>query len=164
VVQSVEARDGGLVLVLQPPLSDGGAPLIAYRVRLDPGGAVRGLDLAGPWIVMGLTNGQDYRVAVAATNLVGEGPFGPLSQAVTPKPGRWFDQGQGSLARALQLCVAMAGPSKYSASYLLGRHATGDDSLEGAELEEYTKQLAATGYDCAFALLILVVPLALQSV
>jgi hypothetical protein len=89
-VVSVEARDGGLVLALQPPPSDsdGGAPLTAYRVRLEPGGAVRDLAVAGPWALTGLTNGRAYRVAVAAVNVVGEGPLVAHHEAVTPQPGR----------------------------------------------------------------------------
>jgi hypothetical protein len=47
--------------------------------------------------------------------------------------------------------VAVA--SKYAASYLLARHAAGDDSLEAEELEDYTQRLVAAGYGCALALL-----------
>jgi Fibronectin type III domain. len=58
-----------------PPVSDGGAPVIEYRIRLTSGGATVFDDTVGAGVfstaVTGLTRGQSYDVTMTVTNAVG---------------------------------------------------------------------------------------------
>jgi hypothetical protein len=73
-----------------PPGSNGGSAVTGYSVRVVNSagtqvGALRPADAsATSLLVTGLTNGTAYRFQVAATNIVGTGPYSALSNAVTP--------------------------------------------------------------------------------
>ena len=87
---SVTSGDKQLEVVFQPvgASESGGVALTGYVVRAEPEGRPKDatqVEVADTKAtVQGLANGQAYRVAVAARNQVGLGPFSALSEPFTP--------------------------------------------------------------------------------
>ena len=94
----VSAHDSGaLDLQWEAPVSDGGSPIVWYRVQWEETGGVQGVSpwspdmnqiLVGrptPHIITGLTDGVEYVVRVIATNSMGDGP---PSAEVRGTPGK----------------------------------------------------------------------------
>ena len=80
------------------PGSDGGTPVISYRVTAYDGGvAVESVDVpAGPatsTTVSGLANNTNYTFRVAATNSVGTGAESAASNTIVPRPGQAANRG-----------------------------------------------------------------------
>ena len=80
--------DASALVRWKPPPSDGGAPIIAYRVVVEPYGIVHVIEPADtvaviPW----LTNGAKWKFQVFATNERGSGPRSAWSNTVTPSAG-----------------------------------------------------------------------------
>ncbi|HEX6039444.1 glycosyl hydrolase family 18 protein [Longimicrobium sp.] len=68
------------------PESDGGSPVLRYRVAAVPGGASATVDApATSATVAGLTNGTAYTFTVVAVNAVGEGTASVPTTPVTPR-------------------------------------------------------------------------------
>jgi hypothetical protein len=85
VAQSLSA-----VVSWQPPLFDGGLPVLNYVVTASPGGAttsVSGTKLTA--IVTGLANGTSYTFAVLPQNAVGNGFWSNASNSVVPTGVPW---------------------------------------------------------------------------
>jgi methionine-rich copper-binding protein CopC len=77
--QSVQAtgRDGTATVTWQAPASEGGSPIVSYRVTASPGGlGVTVGASARTATLTGLTNGTWYTFSVAATNGEASGPAG----------------------------------------------------------------------------------------
>ena len=90
--QSVTAVAQSLSAVVswQPPLFDGGLPVLNYVVTASPGGAtasVSGTKLTA--IVTGLANGTSYTFAVLPQNVVGNGYWSSASNSVVPTGVPW---------------------------------------------------------------------------
>jgi len=88
-IGTATAGDTSATVTWAPPISDGGSPITGYTViAVDATGAVAATALtdAGPTslTVTGLTNGDSYRLRVAAGNAVGTGMSSDLSNAVIP--------------------------------------------------------------------------------
>lgn len=76
---------GGALLTWQPPASDGGAPVLRYRITVSPGGQT--IDTPDPRLatpVTGLQNGHAYTFSVTAINAIGAGPPSQVTNSVTP--------------------------------------------------------------------------------
>jgi uncharacterized repeat protein (TIGR02543 family) len=69
-ITSVEPEDSGLVVSFNVP-NDGGSPIRGYTATC---GSASASDDSSPIIVQGLTNDQEYRCSVLATNAVGNSP------------------------------------------------------------------------------------------
>lgn len=65
------------------PSSDGGRPIISYKVTSSPGGKTA-TDKAGPITVKGLTNGTAYTFKVKATTDIGTSRWSSPSNSVVP--------------------------------------------------------------------------------
>ncbi len=72
--------DGQVIVSWQPPLDDGGAPILEYTASTNPSCTVAAP--ATRCTVTGLTNDRSYRFTVTATNAEGEGPPSAPSDAV----------------------------------------------------------------------------------
>jgi len=79
--------NGGATVHLHVPLSNGGAPIIAYAVTpfvgVIPFPPQIFTATRATVVLTGLTNGKTYIFKVAAANAVGTGPQSPASNAVT---------------------------------------------------------------------------------
>jgi len=74
--------NGSISVTFDPPLADGGAPIINYTVSCVNGATTITASGAGsPINVVGLTNGLPYTCSVRAQNSIG---FGPASTVVGP--------------------------------------------------------------------------------
>lgn len=76
------------------PESDGGSPVLRYRVTAVPGGASATVDApATTATVAGLANGTAYTFTVTAVNAIGEGaasaPTAPVTPTAAGGPARW---------------------------------------------------------------------------
>ena len=90
--QNVTALGQNLSAVVswQPPVFDGGLPILTYVVTASPGGAtatVSGTKLTAT--VTGLTNGTPYTFAVLPQNAVGNGYWSGQSNSVVPTGLPW---------------------------------------------------------------------------
>ncbi|WP_418063738.1 fibronectin type III domain-containing protein [Pimelobacter simplex] len=89
---SAKPGDRRLVVSFTAP-GDGGSPITAYTVTVQPGGTTTTC-AASPCTVGGLTNGKAYTVTVRATNAQGDSPVSAPSTAATPvapaAPVRWY--------------------------------------------------------------------------
>lgn len=87
--------DGDARVRWDPPLDDGGSPLLQYEIETTPGGATTLLiadQLSA--IVEGLSNDTDYTFRVRASNEYGFGPWSEPSNLTRPRPscpGAIFD-------------------------------------------------------------------------
>jgi hypothetical protein len=87
--------DGDARVRWDPPLDDGGSPLLQYEIETTPGGAtmvVTADQLSA--IVEGLSNDTDYTFRVRASNEYGWGPWSDPSNLTRPRPscpGAIFD-------------------------------------------------------------------------
>lgn len=84
---AVVAGNRSLTVSWQPPVDDGGAPVLAYEAVSDPRGAT--CSVAAPnthCVIDGLNNGQFFTVTVRARNDVGPGPPSVPSDSVRPRP------------------------------------------------------------------------------
>lgn len=91
---SGEGGPGVVSVSWQAPDDDGGAPVSAYTVIMDPGGIVAAVSGGGrSCTVGGLQTGVDYRFAVVARNRAGQSSPAPSSEAihVTVPPGPPLD-------------------------------------------------------------------------
>jgi len=83
-------RDGRIVLIWQPPASDGGAPVTNYTVfRGTESGSETILTILGDVLTYtdtAVTNGHTYYYQVSAVNGLGEG-LRSIEVAATPMPG-----------------------------------------------------------------------------
>ncbi|EDO32151.1 predicted protein [Nematostella vectensis] len=59
-----------------PPSSNGGSPVIDYKVEVDPAKTPREGDAGGPVVISDLTKNTEYTVKVTARNVVGYGETG----------------------------------------------------------------------------------------
>jgi hypothetical protein len=75
--------DGLASVSFSPPASDGGSPILSFKVTSSPGG-LSATGASSPIVVTGLTNGVLYFFTVTATNDAGEGPPSVLSNSVVP--------------------------------------------------------------------------------
>lgn len=66
------------------PASDGGSPILDYRITSTPGAITATGIASSPGTITGLTNSTSYTFTVAARNAVGYGPESAASNAVTP--------------------------------------------------------------------------------
>jgi Fibronectin type III domain len=79
------AQNGGALVTWRPPVSDGGAPVAAYRVEVLPGGTTTVVPGAALQMsVGGLKNGTPYTFLVVAINSAGSSPASAPSAAITP--------------------------------------------------------------------------------
>lgn len=92
-VTSVSSGDSSITVAFTPPASRGGVPITNYVVTATPGtgpAVVKSDCVAVPVLtppactIAGLTNGEDYTVAVAATNSAGTGPNSNSSPTIAP--------------------------------------------------------------------------------
>ena len=67
------------------PESDGGSAVTGYVATATPGGATCSTTGATLCTITGLEDGTAYRVAVAATNVIGTGPSSEAGMPVTPR-------------------------------------------------------------------------------
>ena len=88
------AGDTQATVVWTPPASDGGAPVVAYRIQqsTDSGATwttvvATTASTATSRVVTGLVNGTAYRFRVAAINSVDVGAYSAASNSVTPTAG-----------------------------------------------------------------------------
>ncbi len=65
------------------PTSDGGSPILDYRITSSPGGITATVS-SSPGVIPGLTNGQAYTFTVQARNALGYGSASGASNSVTP--------------------------------------------------------------------------------
>jgi len=87
-ITSVSPGNGWVYVQWAPP-SDGGLPILEYRLRIQPanGGPFQVFDLGSSTrarYLSGLINGMSYRVFIRARNEKGWGPFGAFPGSVTP--------------------------------------------------------------------------------
>ncbi len=84
-VESPRRLNSGTEVVWQPPIDDGGDPVVSYLVRVTRGSAVVTESSTSETSITldGLTNGVRYGIAVSATNSVG---FGGLSDVADVTP------------------------------------------------------------------------------
>ena len=75
--------DGVASVSFSPPPSDGGSPILSFKVTASTGGLFA-TGTSSPIVVTGLTNGVLYFFTVTATNDAGEGPASALSNSVVP--------------------------------------------------------------------------------
>jgi hypothetical protein len=81
------AGDGSATLTWSAP-PDGGSPITGYAIAILPETPGAATAVEGTHaVVSGLANGTTYTFRVAATNAVGEGPYGESSNPVTPFGG-----------------------------------------------------------------------------
>lgn len=76
-----------------PPLSDGGQPIIDYTLRCSDGATTTSETGAGSPMLMALTDGVTYRCRVQARNQTGSGPESEPEVLVTPPDHVLFDDG-----------------------------------------------------------------------
>ena len=83
---TVTPGNGRLGLFFHRPISNGGSPILGYRVSLNGGGSWQQLPVHGPGpytgVVTGLTNGRTYQLRIQAYNAIGLG-----GAPRTPVPG-----------------------------------------------------------------------------
>jgi hypothetical protein len=77
------AGNAEATVTFDPPLNDGGAPVIEYKVTSSPG-AILMTCPSSPCIVPGLTNGVVYTFTIVACNTAGAGPPSAASNEVMP--------------------------------------------------------------------------------
>jgi hypothetical protein len=83
----VVAGDRSLTVSWQPPVDDGGAPVLAYEAVSDPRGATcNATPPAATCTIGGLNNGQFFTVSVRAINEAGPGSPSAPSEPVRPRP------------------------------------------------------------------------------
>ena len=80
--------DGEVTLTWDPPLSDGGTPIIRYEYQVDEGAWSETDGGPARHVVDGLTNGTPYRFAVRAINSVNEPEPGPRGRPPPRYPRR----------------------------------------------------------------------------
>jgi titin len=114
---ALASGDGSLVASWEAPVSNGGAPVIAYTVY--NGDVAVGFTTNLSYTITGLTNGSSYRISVTATNTSGEGvkcsivsgtpripPPRPASQVPTAPTSLSLVAGNGSIAASWGLPVS----------------------------------------------------------
>jgi hypothetical protein len=101
--------------------ADGNAPIEGYNIQAFVAGVPGAVQsaTASPYVFTGLTNGTAYTFRVAASNFIGQGPYSPDSNAVTPSgavmPTAVFD---APLLNTLVPTVAVNGSYVFSRSSL----------------------------------------------
>ena len=85
---------GSLIVSFDPPNSDGGSPIIDYKVLATPGN-IECITTSSPCQVTGLDPSVKYRVTVVARNLVGAGPSSESSNAAMPDVVTEISAGRG---------------------------------------------------------------------
>lgn len=87
-ITSAIAIVGGIRLGLRAPISNGGAPILGYRIGCTStnggGTVVRNLPPRPTYKMVGLSAGKNYTCRLAARNAVGVGPFSAPSPTVVP--------------------------------------------------------------------------------
>ena len=83
LIQPVQASDARMIVTFDPPRDNGGLAITGYVLRIQPGNWQVECH-ASPYEITGLTNGQAYRVAVAAVNAKGRSVWSQESEDVTP--------------------------------------------------------------------------------
>lgn len=92
-ITSVSSGDSSITVAFTPPASRGGAPITNYVLTATPtsGPSIIKSDCAAVPVqtppactISGLTNGESYTVAVAATNSAGTGPDSNTSPSIAP--------------------------------------------------------------------------------
>ncbi|BEP14882.1 hypothetical protein acdb102_31930 [Acidothermaceae bacterium B102] len=79
------AQNGGALVTWRTPATDGGAPVVAYRVEVLPGGTTTVVPGAAlQTSVGGLKNGTAYTFVVVAMNSAGSSPASPPSPPIIP--------------------------------------------------------------------------------
>lgn len=96
---SATAAAGGASLSWTAPANDGGSAITGYVVQYSSDGGANWSTYSGcpgtgtTCDLTGLTNGTSYTFQVAATNIVGDGPYSSPSGSVTPAPSDTFTCG-----------------------------------------------------------------------
>lgn len=78
------AGDASASVAFQPPISNGGLPILGYVATSSPGGISSAGCTASPCTVTGLSNGTIYTFTVRAVNDVGQGSASIVSNSVLP--------------------------------------------------------------------------------
>ncbi len=85
VTVSATPGGGSVTARWRAPINDGGTAVLSYTATADPGGATCTTDGAGRSCdIDGLDDGTAYRVAVVATNAVGDSAPGHSARSATP--------------------------------------------------------------------------------
>ena len=131
------AGDAEVAVAWTAPVSDGGAPIVAYTVTAIPGGQTCTTTGALACTVTELTNGEIQVFTVTATNSVGTGPASPPSDPVVPAVGAAVVPG------APFAVSATAGDSQATVSW------TAPVSDGGAPILAYTATATPGGQTCS---------------
>ncbi|HEX2680420.1 MAG TPA: cellulase family glycosylhydrolase [Candidatus Dormibacteraeota bacterium] len=83
VAPSANPRAASATVTWTPP-PNGGQPITGYTIVGSPSGTATASGNQTSVVVFGLNNGTTYTFKVAATNVIGTGPFSPSSNPVTP--------------------------------------------------------------------------------
>lgn len=115
------------------PGSNGGSPIIDYRVTSSPGG-ITATGAGSPITVTGLTNGQAYTFTVQARNAIGFGSASAASNSVTPAAPTFA---------LTNRTIAASGQANSGIN--LGQNGVANDVVNGGGTVNISGQWVATG-------------------
>jgi uncharacterized protein (TIGR02145 family) len=132
------------------PASDGGSPIILYKVTSSPGGFTAS-GATSPLVVTGLTNGTSYTFTVVSTNISVNSLDSEASAPVVPNCGAYTTTGTFLLFQCYNLGATITGdPMTYQAGaingdlYQWGRKTDGHEKRSSAAIATQATNNAAT--------------------